>query len=128
MTRILPADLHPSEKLLQDQLMHGCRIMGAKAYHPWTSKHSADGWPDTAIVAGAWLLLVELKAVGPRGPRKPTPAQVAWLDAISLVAGNVIAACATGPEGVRQALVLVGKAKAGTLTHPGPGRWLSLGP
>ena len=48
------------------------------AYHPWSSKHSASGWPDWTFCTETGILFRELK----QEHKKPTPAQAAWLAAL----------------------------------------------
>ena len=50
-------------------------------YHPYDSRKSPAGFPDTVCVRGPRLLCAELKMPGTR----PTPAQQQWLDALAQV-------------------------------------------
>ena len=67
-----------TEKELQRALSDALRVFGWRAYHPWTSVHSAAGYPDLCAVRGQRLLYAELK--GDRG--RLTPQQNAWLEAL----------------------------------------------
>lgn len=50
--------------------------LGWRCYHPWTSVHSAAGWPDVTLVRHGRIIMAELKSA--RGT--VAPAQQAWLD------------------------------------------------
>ena len=47
--------------------------------HPWSSRHTAGGWPDWAIVGSGGFMLRELK----RENQKPRPDQQEWLDMLT---------------------------------------------
>ena len=52
-------------------------------YHPWSSIHSASGWPDLFMVRGQRAIAAELKT--DRG--RVTVAQQEWQDALAQVPG-----------------------------------------
>ncbi len=67
--------------VLKDLEKHGRRVL---AYHPWSSKHSAGGWPDWAFCGAAGFMVRELK----RQREKPRRDQQEWLDAFTSAGVN----------------------------------------
>lgn len=65
-----------TEAELLAALTRCAREQGWLAYHPWSSLHSAKGWPDLVLARELTLVVWELK----NDTAKPTPEQVAWLD------------------------------------------------
>jgi len=59
--------------ILKDLDLHGHRIL---RFHPWSSRKSAAGWPDWAMVGAGGFMIRELK----RESEKPRPDQQEWLD------------------------------------------------
>jgi len=49
------------------------------AYHPWSSKHSAGGFPDWCLCGPGGVAWRELKRAG----EEPRPDQAEWLDALT---------------------------------------------
>jgi hypothetical protein len=72
-----------SEKDWQAQVLRLARLFGWMSHHPWSSIHSASGWPDLALCRPPRLILAELKTETGR----VSPAQQAWLDALSQCTG-----------------------------------------
>ena len=71
-----------TEKAFQAQVVELARLCGWKAYHTFDSRRSDPGFPDLVLVREKELVIAELKA--DRG--KTTPAQDAWIAALSWVA------------------------------------------
>jgi hypothetical protein len=67
-----------TEKQLQRALTDALTLFGWRVFHPWTTVHSAAGYPDLTAVRGPRLLFVELKSA----TGTVTPAQHAWLHAL----------------------------------------------
>lgn len=65
-----------SEADFQRQVLKLAALCGWRAYHTWTSIHSAAGFPDLVLVRQPRVLFVELKRDG----RRPTAPQQLWLD------------------------------------------------
>lgn len=63
------------------QVIEYAHLMRWKTYHPWTSIHSAAGWPDLACLRNNVLAMLEIKS--DRG--KVTRAQQEWIDALGRV-------------------------------------------
>ena len=80
LAQVLPPE---REAHFQNRVINAMRVFGWRVYHPWTSIHSASGWPDLFAVRGERGVAAELKAV--RG--RVTPAQQDWLDCLSNVRG-----------------------------------------
>ena len=76
---MLPARLtlarQMSERELQQAVYDAARLLGFRAYHTHTSRHSAAGFPDLVLLKGDRCIAVELKRQG----RAPTVAQMEWL-------------------------------------------------
>ena len=79
----LIADRMPEAKLesgvrdiLKDLEKHGHKVL---AFHPWSSKHSAGGWPDWAFCTVRGFMVRELK----KQREKPRADQQEWLDALT---------------------------------------------
>ena len=68
-----------TERDFQSQVLDLARICGWKAYHSWTSIHSAPGFPDLVLARPPRLLFLELKSE--RG--RLTPAQSEWLQTLA---------------------------------------------
>lgn len=72
------------EAAFQGQVVKIARLLGWKhIYHPWTSLHSASGWPDLFMIRGSRAIAAELK----RPAGRVTALQQAWLDALAEVPG-----------------------------------------
>jgi hypothetical protein len=71
------------EKHLQSKVLELARLCRWRAFHPWSSLHSASGWPDLSLVRGGRLIFAELKSE--RG--NVTAEQRMWLDELALVPG-----------------------------------------
>ena len=72
-----------SERQLQEHVVAMAKALGWAVFHPWTSVHSAAGWPDLFMVRNGRALAVELKSeVG-----KVTWQQTAWLGDLARVPG-----------------------------------------
>jgi VRR-NUC domain len=69
-------DATVTERDLQDQVLALARIFGWKVFYPWTSVHSAAGWPDLALVKAPRFVVAEIKTQ--RG--RLTAAQRDWLE------------------------------------------------
>jgi hypothetical protein len=96
-TRLFPVKgrdvLEPTEDEFQTAIITAARLMKwtrivhfrpARTKHGWQTPLQGDnGFPDLLMIRGETLLAVELKA----GGRKPTPEQVAWLEAFAKVPG-----------------------------------------
>ena len=65
------------EQAFQQQVLDLARLLGWKCYHTHDSRRSVDGFPDLVGLKGGRKWVAELKVAG----RKPTPAQVDWLQA-----------------------------------------------
>jgi hypothetical protein len=72
------------EHHFQTALVDLARLLGWRVYHPWSSLHSAAGWPDLFLVRGNRAIAAELKRSAGMRPR---PIQQAWLDELALVPG-----------------------------------------
>lgn len=72
-----------TERAWQEQVTDLARLLGYRVYHPWTSIHSAAGWPDLVLCRPGRLVIAELKT----GRRKVTPAQASWLELLDTVPG-----------------------------------------
>ena len=59
--------------ILRDLEVHGHRVL---RFHPWSSRKSAAGWPDWAMVGPGGFMVRELK----RESEKPRADQQEWLD------------------------------------------------
>lgn len=70
-----------SERDLQQAIYDAARELGFLAYHPWSSKHSAKGFPDLVLIGYGACLAIELKSE--KG--KATEAQIEWLLAFQTV-------------------------------------------
>lgn len=66
-----------SEAQFQGQVIDYAQLTGWLCYHPWTSIHSAAGFPDLTLVRGPRLVMAELKS----DAGKVTAAQWEWLRA-----------------------------------------------
>jgi hypothetical protein len=62
-------------RILKDLEKHGHPVL---AYHPWTSVHSASGYPDWTFVGARGVMWRELK----RQREKPRKDQQEWLDGL----------------------------------------------
>ena len=72
-----------SERELQQHVVAIAQALGWAVFHPWTSVHSAAGWPDLFMVRGPRALAVELKS----DTGKVTWQQTAWLGDLGRVPG-----------------------------------------
>ena len=72
-----------TERQLQGAIIQCAETFGWLVYHPWTSIHSAGGYPDLTLTRGGRLILAELKSR--RGALSPD--QVIWLGALRQVRG-----------------------------------------
>ena len=63
-------------RILKDLRDHGHPIL---ASHPWSSKHSASGYPDWTFAGSGGVAWRELKRAG----EEPRPDQQEWLDALT---------------------------------------------
>lgn len=79
MARRRPTD--PTEAQFLRTVLELAGLRRWMCYHTHDSRHSAEGFPDLALVRGPVLLLPELKVE----PNTPTAAQRAWLDALGRV-------------------------------------------
>jgi hypothetical protein len=72
-----------TEKQFQEEVRRLAKECGWLVYHQYNSMKSPAGFPDLVMVhpASGRLLCIELKIRG----KDPTPAQQAWLDALSQV-------------------------------------------
>ena len=78
---VLPAQ---KEHFFQGQVVMAARLCGWKRiYHPWTSIHSASGWPDLFMVRGKRAIAAELKTEKGR----VSPLQQGWIDDLGQVPG-----------------------------------------
>lgn len=76
-----PTVLPPqSEKDFQKAVVKLANVLGWLVFHPWTSMHSAAGWPDLFMVRKGKCLAAELKTQ--RG--RVSEAQEAWLSSLAL--------------------------------------------
>jgi len=66
-----------SEKEFQQMVIDRARQLGWKAYHPFDSRKSDEGYPDTTF-ARHRVFWAELKV----GDNQPTAKQLAWIDAL----------------------------------------------
>ena len=69
------------ERAFQAALSHAALAANWLCFHPYDSRHSPAGYPDTTLVRSGRLIFAELKMPGQR----PTPQQSAWLDALGQV-------------------------------------------
>lgn len=74
-----------TERELQDAVAELAELFNWKFYHTHTSKHSAAGYPDCALVRDGRLVYAELKTQA----GVVSAAQAAWLDALARVPGVV---------------------------------------
>lgn len=79
--KALAAEMTEAE--FQGWLVTTARILGWRAFHPYDSRRSEAGFPDTTLVRGGRLIFAELKTM--KG--KVTGAQQEWLDAFGEVPG-----------------------------------------
>lgn len=104
-----------TEAQFATQIMQLARTLGYMRYHTWLSRHSAAGHPDELLVRPPRALYAELKAE----TGKPSPPQIAWLDALT--------ACGLEVHLWRPSMI---DAIAAHLAHParpgepGPGAWV----
>jgi hypothetical protein len=77
------AGWRPSEKQFQAAVVQLAQWNDWRVFHPWTSVHSAAGWPDLTLLRNGRLVVAELKRDG----RQPTILQKAWLDELAHVPG-----------------------------------------
>lgn len=62
-------------------------VGGWRVYHAWLSVRSSPGFPDLLLTRpGDPVLYIELKL----GGKQPTPAQAAWLEALSQASGTEV--------------------------------------
>lgn len=79
-----PAPREDSERSFQARLLREARRFGWLAFHDQDSRGNAVGFPDTWLAkAGQPLLAFELKI----GARKPTLAQIQWLETLARAEG-----------------------------------------
>lgn len=71
----------PTERQVQETLIAAARLAGWLVYHPWTSVHSAAGWPDLFCVHPERGQALALEIKGQRG--RVSAAQQAWLAALN---------------------------------------------
>ena len=81
--KIAPLDALVSERDWQAHVIKLAHLFGWRAYHTWSSIHSAAGFPDLVLLRGTRLAFVELKTE--RG--RVTRAQRGWLEALGQVPG-----------------------------------------
>ena len=81
-------DVACSEKDFEAAVVEYARLHGWLVFHPWTSLHSEEGWPDLAMVRHGQMVAAECK----RQHGKMTRAQQVWLDALATVPG-ITAVC-----------------------------------
>jgi hypothetical protein len=74
-----------TERQLQDAVRRAAAETGWLHYHPYDSRRSEPGWPDSVFVKGDRILYRELKAAKGR----LTPAQRQWLDALAIAGQDV---------------------------------------
>lgn len=74
-----------SEADFQRQVLKLAALCGWRAYHTWTSIHSAAGFPDLVLVRQPRVLFVELK----RQSGKVSDAQQQWLDELAACGQSV---------------------------------------
>ncbi len=67
-----------SERQFQQQVISAAEALGWLCYHTHDSRRSQPGFPDLILVRGSRMIAIELKV----GRRKPTPAQIVWLEAL----------------------------------------------
>lgn len=72
-----------TEAEFQGWVVTTARMLGWLAFHPYDSRRSEAGFPDTTLVRGERLIFAELKAMKGR----VTAAQQSWLDALKGVPG-----------------------------------------
>jgi hypothetical protein len=72
-----------SENEFQGWVVTTARLLGWRAFHPYDSRRSEAGFPDTTLTRGGRLIFAELKTM--KG--KVTAAQQEWLDAFNEVDG-----------------------------------------
>lgn len=68
-----------TERQLQAAVLQLCKLLKLRVFHPWTSIHSAAGFPDLVLVGPHRVAFVELKS----DKGKVSAAQQGWLDALS---------------------------------------------
>lgn len=71
----------PTERQLQDALIAAAHLAGWLVYHPWTSVHSASGWPDLFCVHPERGQAVAFELKSQRG--RVSAAQRQWLAALN---------------------------------------------
>lgn len=72
--RLLPPE---SEGHFQTRLVNLAKLLGwRRIYHPWSSIHSASGWPDLVLCKPPRLIFAELK----KEKGRVTAAQQGWLE------------------------------------------------
>jgi hypothetical protein len=72
-----------TEKQLQDAIVECATLLGWRVFHPWTSIHSAAGYPDLTLVRPPRVILAELKSA----TGKLSPDQDDWLRDLMLCPG-----------------------------------------
>lgn len=72
-----------TEAALQEAVLRLARLCGWEAYHPYDSRKSAPGFPDTTLVRPPRIIFAELKV----GGNRLSPAQVRWLGRLGGVPG-----------------------------------------
>jgi hypothetical protein len=75
--RVLDAGV--SERRFQETVIELAEWRGWRVFHPWSSIHSAAGYPDLTLVRQGRLVFAELKSE--KG--KVTPEQERWMAALS---------------------------------------------
>jgi hypothetical protein len=72
-----------TEKSFQGWVIEFAQWHHWEVFHPWTSIHSPQGWPDLALVRPPRFVVAELKSQ--KG--KLRPAQARWLDKLERCPG-----------------------------------------
>lgn len=72
----------PTERQVQEALIAAARLDGWLVYHPWTSVHSAAGWPDLFCVHPQQCRALAFEIKSQRG--RLSAAQQAWLAALTV--------------------------------------------
>lgn len=74
-----------TEKRFMASVIKFAKVNKWRFYHVFDSRRSVAGWPDLVLLRGDRMVVAELKV----GGKKPTAAQLEWLDAFQEVKGNV---------------------------------------
>lgn len=84
-----PSELQCERTIIEAARLGGWLVHGERSAQRQSGRWSTPikghvGFPDLVLVRGRRLLCLELK----RRPRKPDPAQLAWLDALTLAGAD----------------------------------------